>query len=117
MTEQQRQLARHALGLPNKNNTTYRNHYCTGSGDDGHAEWEDLVSCGLAIKRTSDLWGGDDMFHLTLAGALLARDPKEHLSREDSDQMRKIAELYGPVVKLSMEEVHEVTGFCKRLED
>lgn len=90
MTKQQREMARHALGLPNKQNMTYRNHYCVGPGDDGHSDWEDLVTQGLAVKRTSNLWGGDDMFHLTLKGALMVRENNEHLSREDAEVMRRI---------------------------
>lgn len=90
MTERQRELARHALGLPNKKNVSYRNHFCIGVGADGHADWESLVSQGLAVKRTSKLWGGDDMFHLTLKGALMARDTKEHISREDAEAMRNL---------------------------
>lgn len=90
MTPKQRDLARHALGLPNKKNVSYRNHFCIGAGGDGYADWEDLVSKGLAVKRTSDHWGGDDMFHLTLEGALMVREPKEHLSQEDTRIMREL---------------------------
>lgn len=88
MTAKQLELARHALGLPNRDNRSYRNHFCIGTYSPDHAEWEDLVSKGLAVKRTSDLWGGDDMFHLTLEGARAAMEPKEHLSREDWAMMR-----------------------------
>ena len=91
MTPKQRELARHALGFPNKKNVSYRNHFCTGVGGDGYDDWQDLVSQGLAVKQTSSLWGGDDMFYLTLDGALMARDPKEHLSQEDTAHMRKAA--------------------------
>jgi hypothetical protein len=91
MTDRQRDMARHALGLPNKRNTSNRNHYCIGKGGDGYEDWEDLVSKGFAIKRTGPHWGGDDMFHLTLKGGLEARGPKEHLSREEASSMRKMA--------------------------
>jgi hypothetical protein len=30
LTDRQRELARHALGFPNKKNTSYRNHFCAG---------------------------------------------------------------------------------------
>lgn len=92
MTPAQRELARHALGLPNKKHTTNRNYYCIGKGGDGYTDWEDLVSKGLAIKRRVPHFGGDDLFYLTLEGARLARDPKEHLSREDAEWARKAAE-------------------------
>jgi hypothetical protein len=90
MTEAQRELGRHALGFPNKRNTSYRNHFCIGACSSDHREWELMVLNGYAVKRTGPSWGGDDMFHLTLKGALLARDPKEHLSREDSAMMRDL---------------------------
>jgi hypothetical protein len=90
MTEKQKQLARHALGLPNKENTTYRNHYCIGVGGDSYSDWEDLVSKGLAVKRTGPHWGGDDMFYLTLEGARQALGPREHISREDAQNMRSL---------------------------
>ena len=89
MNDKQRELARHALGFPNKENMSYRNHFCIGKGGDGYEEWEDMVSKGLAIKRSGPHWGGDDMFYLTLKGALMARDKREHLSREDAEEMRR----------------------------
>jgi hypothetical protein len=30
------------------------------------------------------------MFYLTLKGALAVREPKEHISREDAEEMRKL---------------------------
>jgi hypothetical protein len=90
MTEKQKKLARHALGLPNKKNTSYRNHFCVGIGEDGYAEWEAMVIQGDAVKRTGPHWGGDDMFYLTLKGALAVREPKEHISREDAVQVREM---------------------------
>jgi hypothetical protein len=90
VTERQRALARHALGFPNNRNTSYRNHFCAGPGHDDYDEWLQMVAEGLAIKQTGPYWGGDDMFHLTLKAALLAREPKEHLSREDTASMREM---------------------------
>lgn len=88
MTERQRQLARHALGFPNKKKRSYRNHFCAGVGHVDYEDWVAMVTNGDAVKRDGPHWGGDSMFHLTLQGALQARDPKEHLSREDAEQMR-----------------------------
>ena len=88
MNNKQIPLARHALGLPNKNNTSYRNRFCTGPGSTEYEEWEAMVAQGDAVKRTSSLWGGDSMYHLTLRGALAVREPKEHISREDAAEMR-----------------------------
>lgn len=90
MTNKQRELARHALGLPNPRKTSYRNHFCAGVSHSDYAEWEAMVAQGDAIKRTTPMCGGDDIFHLTLQGALVARDPKEHLSREETAEMRQL---------------------------
>lgn len=90
MTGRQIELARHALGLPNRKNTSYRNYFCIGEGADGHIEWEDLVAKGLAVKRKTALCGGDDYFHLTLKGALMVRKTKEHISAEDAARMREM---------------------------
>ena len=92
MTETQKKLARHALGLPNKQNTSYRNRFCTGPGCTDYPEWQAMVATGDAVERTGPLWGGDSMFYLTLKGALAVRGPKEHISREDAEQMRKFEE-------------------------
>jgi hypothetical protein len=92
LTGRQRELARHALGFPNRKNTSYRNHFCAGAGHPDYAEWKGMVAQGFAVKRTGPHWGGDDMFNLTLKGALLARDAKEHLSREDTAAMRELEE-------------------------
>ena len=89
MTDKQRQLARHALGLPNKQKTSFRNRFCASPGSDDFAEWEAMVSQGEAVKFPSSLWGGDSMFHLTLKAALAAREPDEHISREEAMEMRK----------------------------
>ena len=90
MTKEQTSLARHALGLPNRKNTSYRNHFCIGAGGDSYTEWEAMVAQGDAVKRTGPHWGGDDMFYLTLKGALAAREPREHISREDAANMREL---------------------------
>lgn len=83
LTPEQRDLARHALGLPNKQRRSYRNHYC-GPGGSALDAWEAMVSAGLAKKRAgSMLTGGDDLYHLTRAGAEAALDPRESLCPED----------------------------------
>lgn len=90
ITPVQREMARHALGFPNRKKTSYRNHYCVGPGDFGYDDWLDLVAKGLAVRRTGPNWGGDDMFYLTLKGALMVREAKEHLSQEDTARMREL---------------------------
>lgn len=82
LTPHQRELARHALGLPNKKNLSYRNYFC-GSNDDPH--WNGLVDAGLATKRShAALLHIDDVFfYLTAAGALAVLNPGEKLCPED----------------------------------
>lgn len=88
MTPNQRSMARHALGLPNRKNTSNRNHYCIGPGGDGYEDWLAMVQSGDALRLVGPHWGGDDMFFLTLQGALAVREVKEHISREDAREMR-----------------------------
>lgn len=90
MTNEQRELARHALGFPNKTNMSTRNHFCTGEGSTDFPHWEAMVAAGYAIKRKVSFCGGDDIFHLTMKGALEARGPKEHLSRETASMIREL---------------------------
>lgn len=84
MTPQQRDLARHALGLDGRRKQTYRNHFVTGPGCTVHENWMALVDAGLAWRRSgSALTGGDDLFGLTLKGAQAALGPGETLCAED----------------------------------
>lgn len=83
MTPAQIELARHALGLPNKRRTSYRNHYVVGSGED-HREWLAMVAAKEARRRDGNqLSGGDDIFWLTAAGAIAALKPREKLDPKD----------------------------------
>lgn len=90
MSDKQRELARHALGLPNPKNISYRNHFCVPPGGDGYAEWRDLESKGLAVQCEHRLFNGQFLFHLTLEGARRAREPKEKISRERVMNWRRI---------------------------
>ncbi len=84
MTPEQKALARHAIGLPNKRKMTYRNHFVTGEGSLDHPAWMQMVSDGNAWRRNgSPLTGGDDLFGLTRAGAELALNKGERLCLED----------------------------------
>ncbi len=84
MTETQKELARHALGLPNRQRKTYRNHYVTSGPGGDHAEWMALVDAGQARRRLGHpLAGGDDVFWLTEQGAQSALNHGERLDRED----------------------------------
>lgn len=90
MTPKQRTLARHALGLPNKKKTAYRNHYCIGPDSPDYSEWEDLVSKKMAVKVTAGKEWAGDFFYLTFSGAKDALWGDEHLSREIAAQAREV---------------------------
>jgi hypothetical protein len=87
MTEKQIELGRHALGLPNKQRTSYRNHFVTGIGCSDFDEWMRMVAKGKAFRRTGNVFsGGDDIFWLTKVGATECLKPREKLSAEDFKQ-------------------------------
>lgn len=84
LSDQQRELARHALGLPNKRRRSYRNHFVTGEGSSDFSHWLIMAEAGLARRhKGSPLTGGDDLFRLTTAGAKLVLNPREKLDPED----------------------------------
>jgi hypothetical protein len=87
MTYNQIQLARHALGLRNKENGvfSYRNHFCAGVGHIDYIEWRRMVDRGFAVRfhRSGLPFGSDDLFKLTRAGAEAALYPGERLDPED----------------------------------
>ena len=85
LSPEQRELARLALGLPNRNNRSNRNRFVTGPGGDDYAHWMAMVDAGLARRRDGKTlpFGGDDMFSLTLAGAKAAKRRNEGLDSED----------------------------------
>lgn len=82
MTAEQRKQARHALGLPNKRQCSYRNRFVCQEND---PHWADMVAKGWAKMRAADSlpFGGCAMFWLTKAGAQLALDKREKLDPED----------------------------------
>lgn len=84
MTQQQIELGRHALGLPNKQKETYRNHFVAGPSHDNYADWMAMVAEGDAIRHEpSELYGGDYCFQLTRTGAVKCLKIKERLDPED----------------------------------
>lgn len=84
MTPPQIELARHALGLARKP-ISYRNRFVAGIGHSDYDAWLDMVEQGAARRRPGEKlpFGGDDLFHLTLAGAREALKPGETLDPED----------------------------------
>ncbi|MHA7870700.1 MAG: hypothetical protein ACX93U_24845 [Salipiger thiooxidans] len=85
MTPEQRDLARHALGLDGRRKRSYRNHFVTGPGASDHAAWMAMRDAGLAWRRKGSnlLTSGYDLFGLTLQGARAALEPGETLCSED----------------------------------
>jgi hypothetical protein len=87
MTPDQIQLARHALGLTNRNagGVSYRNYFSAGVRHIDYDEWRRMVDRGFAVRfhRSGLPFGGDDLFKLTRAGAQAALYPGERLDSED----------------------------------
>jgi len=84
MTPRQIELARHALGLPNRRGVAYRNHFVAGPGHRDFSDWNEMVSSGCAtVRRAVKTIGGQDFFSLTSNGAYAALKPGERLDPED----------------------------------
>lgn len=84
MSPEQRDLARHALGLDGRRKLSYRNRFVTGPGSTDYENWLQMVSNGFAWRRAgSALTGGDDLFGLTSIGAQAALNTGERLCPED----------------------------------
>lgn len=84
MSPAQRELARHALGLPNKMRMSYRNRFVAGHDHDDYQDWRDMCSAGYADRRGPlNSYGRDDLFWLTESGAKLALNKGERLDPED----------------------------------
>lgn len=83
MTPRQIELARHALGLPNRTKQSYRNRFVASAGHGDFADWEAMVAEGVA-KRDD---GPTFCFWLTLEGAHNALLKGERLDLEDFPSM------------------------------
>jgi hypothetical protein len=84
MNAEQRGLARHALGLPNRRKISYRNHFVAGIEHHDFAAWQEMVAANEAIRRNpSPITGGDYCFQLTKLGATGALNNGEALDAED----------------------------------
>jgi hypothetical protein len=81
MTPRQRELARHALGLPNERDRSYRNRFCCSSG----ANFDDWMAMAEAGEARFVDPGTSTMrwFALTETGAREALQPLETLDPED----------------------------------
>lgn len=83
MTARQKELARHALGLPNTRNRSYRNHHCVPPTLDNpnFIEWSQMVASGYARGVRDDPKLAT--FWLTRRGADAALQRGERLDLED----------------------------------
>lgn len=83
MTPRQREMARHALGLPNPRGRSYRNRYVAaympGPVID---DWDAMVKAGDA-ERMSTIYSGGVRYWLTEQGARKALNDGETLCPED----------------------------------
>ncbi len=80
MNETQLHLARHALGLPNARNRSYRNRYFTVQKDEAFNAWLGLFDRQLAGSQDA---GERVFFWLTRRGAEAALKAGESLCPED----------------------------------
>lgn len=84
LTGYETDLARHALGLPNKRRRSYRNNFVCGPGHTDFLAWEGMAGVGLANKRKWSLIPEtESVYSLTRAGAEAALMPGESLDPED----------------------------------
>ena len=78
LTPLQRELARHALGLPNDTARSYRNRYNCDRLHPRFNSWERMVRKGLAARDLFETNGRRSfIFRMTPKGAALALDPGE----------------------------------------
>lgn len=80
LTEQQRKMMRHMLGLPNARNVSYRNHYFAPPGGPASVDLSVLHKAGLADTEAD---GGSVFGWLTRKGAELVLERGERLCPED----------------------------------
>lgn len=81
MNQAQRELARHALGLPNRDRQSFRNRYVAPQASTAHRALRDMEAAGEAeFVGTS---GAGLWFTITRKGAEEALDPSETLCPED----------------------------------
>jgi hypothetical protein len=84
MTPEQIELARHALGLPNDREVSYRNRFSADPGGADYDHWVKMVEQGDAEMRSKvEMHGGMTLFWLTEQGARKAIKGIESLCPED----------------------------------
>lgn len=84
MNEEQRELARHALGLNTRNRVSYRNRFIASECHDDYENWMWMVNWGYAKYRDEPKSiGGSRYFYLTREGAEQVLVKGESLCPED----------------------------------
>jgi hypothetical protein len=83
MTPRQKELARHALGLPNKQKQSYRNYFSAGPRHPDYRDWMQMVEGGMAKVADPIPYATRDTFWLVQKGARAALEPGETLCPED----------------------------------
>lgn len=86
LSERQRKMARHALGLPNDTRKSYRNRYFVGEPCEAFDDWTEMVNAGMAERVSVSVKGtpiGRTMFYLTRPGAEAVLKRGERLCTED----------------------------------
>lgn len=84
LSKKQREMARHALGLPNQYRKSYRNRYFIGGPCETFDAWTEMVSAGMAESvPVNGTQIGRTMFYLTRAGAEAVLKRGERLCPED----------------------------------
>lgn len=77
LTQREREIILHSLGMPNKGKRPYRNHFVTGEGSTDWPTCEGLAAKGLMRKFAGNpLTGGEPCFVVTREGcALVGTEP------------------------------------------
>ena len=83
MSERQRDLARHALGLPSIRRSSYRNRYVCSESGPTWSNWMLMELTGLAENDPDFSSNGHVLFSLTRRGAEMALKKGERLNPED----------------------------------
>ncbi len=92
LTDEQIELARHALGLRVGRLKSFRNRFVATPMHDDYANWMDMVGCGNAKYRDDpEYLGASRYFYLTRQGAEQALVKHESLCEEDFPQTTKEA--------------------------
>jgi len=82
LNDLQRRLVRHALGLPNRRNCSYRNYFVSHPSGEAYNAWLGLERRGLAVAG-QPMRSGNVPFALTMVGAEAALNAGERLCMED----------------------------------